>query len=139
MRFEIHAFPGGFSESFHQSLLQQHGIYVLRKGPIMPNNDITVLEMLGCIYEELDIDNIEKRFVDLVSDVFSFDRIALFFVKHKKEVLQGKLSKGFDPEIIKKIEIPIKEKSIFIKPLVTGIPVRKDLNDADPHISLLDT
>jgi hypothetical protein len=60
----------------------------------MQNNDLAVLEMLGCINEDLDIDKIEQNYIDLVSGVFSFDRVALFFVKHKKAVLQGKLSRA---------------------------------------------
>ena len=53
------------------------------------------------IYEDMDIDAIEERFIDLVVEIFSFDRVALFFVKHRKGMLQGKLCKGFEPETIR--------------------------------------
>jgi len=97
----------------------------------MQKNDLAVLEMLGCINEDLDIDQIEKKFIDLVSHVFSFDRVALFFVKHKKAVLQGKLSTGFDPGVIEQLVIPLQETSPIVKPLVTGLPLRSGVNDVD--------
>jgi len=105
----------------------------------MSDNTNAVLEMLGCIYEELDIDTIEKKFMDIVSEVLSFDRTALFFVKHKKEVLHGKLSKGFDSEVIKKLGIPLKGNSVFAKPLITGMPLRiqKNTPDTEKEINLL--
>lgn len=105
----------------------------------MSDNTNAVLEMLGCIYEELDIDTIEKKFMDIVSEVLSFDRTALFFVKHKKEVLHGKLSKGFDSEVIKKLRIPLKGNSVFAKPLITGMPLRiqKNTTDTEKEINLL--
>ncbi len=103
----------------------------------LESSDFTILEMLGCIYEDLDIDKIEEKFVDLVGQVFSFDRIALFFVKHKKEVLQGKLSRGFDPEVIRKMEIPIGKNSVLMAPLVSGIPLRNPLRDGDPYVEAL--
>lgn len=105
----------------------------------MSDNTNAVLEMLGCIYEELDIDTIEKKFMDIVSEVLSFDRTALFFVKHKKEVLHGKLSKGFDSEVIKKLGIPLKGNSVFAKPLITGMPLRiqKNTTDTEKEINLL--
>lgn len=104
----------------------------------MRNSDLAVLEMLGAIYEDLDIDKIEERFVEIVSEAFSFDRVALFFVKHKKEVLCGKLSRGFDPEEIKNVEIPIRGSSPFIEPLVTGMPCRNPLAADDHYIKRLD-
>lgn len=103
----------------------------------MRNYDPNVLEMLGCIHEDLDIDKIEEKFVDLVADVFSFDRIALLFVKHKKEVLQGKLSKGFDQDLIENLEIPLEENSVLIRPLITGIPMINCMNGSDRYISAL--
>ena len=90
--------------------------------------------MLGCIYEDLDIDKIEERFVELVHQVFSFDRVALFFVKHKKEVLYGKLSKGFDPEVIRGMEIPIRGKSILMDPLISGTPIHSPLMNEDDYV-----
>jgi len=103
----------------------------------MESSDITIIEMLGCIYEDLDIDMIEERFVELVNQVFAFDRVALFFVKHKKEVLHGKLAKGFDPGLIQGMEIPIHSKSVLMSPLITGIPMHNPLKNKDPYVDLL--
>lgn len=103
----------------------------------MKKNDLAVLEMLGGINEDLDIDQIEKKFIDLVSHAFSFDRVALFFVKHKKSVLQGKLSKGFAPGTIEQLEIPLQETSQLVKPLVNGMPMRSSTHDADSVITRL--
>nr|MBF0222447.1 diguanylate cyclase [Desulfobulbaceae bacterium] len=100
----------------------------------MPYDNLKVLEWLSLIYEDLDIDTVEHRFVDLVEDVFSFDRIALFFVKHHRGVLCGKLSKGFEEGVIKRLEIPISENFIFTSPLITGIPLWNQIADNDPFI-----
>ncbi len=94
----------------------------------MQSQDLSILEMFGWIYEDLDIDKIENKFVDLVSSVFGFDRVALFFVKHKKEMLAGKLSRGFDPEVVRNMEIPIRGDSEFVKPLITGSAFRSEGN-----------
>lgn len=99
--------------------------------------DYNILEMLGCINEDLDMDKIEEKFVGLVSEVFSFDRVALLYVKHKKEVLQGKLSKGFAPEVINNLEIPLRGNSVLIKPLITGIPTLNSLSGADEYTAAL--
>ncbi|HDL98142.1 MAG TPA: hypothetical protein ENH16_00960, partial [Desulfobacteraceae bacterium] len=66
----------------------------------MEDKELLLLDMLSLINEEMDIDAIEERFVNIVSEVFSFDRVGLFFVKHQKEILQGKLCKGFEPGTI---------------------------------------
>lgn len=102
----------------------------------MSFDNLKVLEMLSLIYEDLDIDTVERRFVELTSEIFSFDRIALFFVKHKKAVLQGKLSKGFDQDEIESLEIPLSEEYILTSPLITGVPVwNKNLaSDTYAHI-----
>ena len=63
----------------------------------MELNHFAIPEMLSLIYEEMDVDTIEERFVNLVAEIFSFDRVALLFVKHRRGVLQGKLCKGFTP------------------------------------------
>jgi len=89
----------------------------------MKFDDIAILEMLSLVYEDMDIDTIEGKFVDLVSEVFSFDRVGLFFAKHKKGVLQGKLCKGFEAGAISSLSIPIEDKYLFSRPLVTGFPV----------------
>lgn len=81
------------------------------------------MDMISLVYEEMDIDAIEERFVNIVSEIFSFDRVGLFFVKHRKEVLQGKICKGFEPGAISSIEIPVAEKYSLTRPLVTGYPL----------------
>jgi len=103
----------------------------------MQDHDLSILEMFGCLYEDLDIDKIEEKFVELVNSVFSFDRTALFFVKHKKEMLTGKLAKGFNREIVRTIEVPIKSDSLLVKPLITGIPLRHEGPAGDPYTELL--
>lgn len=99
--------------------------------------DLSLLDMLSLIYEDLDLDNVEERFVDLVAEVFSFDRIALFFVKHKKAVLQGKLAKRFDLAVIQAIEIPLDSESILVKPLASGFPELYDTVLDDQTAQLL--
>lgn len=89
----------------------------------MENKEILLMDMISLVYEDMDIDAIEERFVSLVSDIFSFDRIGLFFVKHRKEVLKGKICKGFEPGTISSIEIPVADQFSFTKPLVTGYPL----------------
>ncbi|MDA8091656.1 MAG: GGDEF domain-containing protein [Nitrospiraceae bacterium] len=103
----------------------------------MENTELTLLEMIGSVYEDLDTDKIEERFVELVNDMFHFDRVALFFLKHRKQVLQGKLSRGFPPGMIENTEIPIKNDSIIARPLITGIPVRISPDDPDQQVGLL--
>lgn len=90
---------------------------------MLENKEFLMLDMLSLVYEDMDLDTIEERFVDLVAEIFSFDRVALFFVKHRKGILQGKLSKGFDPQLISSLEIPVIEKHVFTRPLVTGFPL----------------
>ena len=97
----------------------------------MEDKELLILDMLSLVYEDMDIDAIEERFVDLVAEIFSFDRVGLFFVKHRKEILQGKLCKGFEPGTISSIEIPIAEKFSFTRPLVTGYPLWGDDIEAD--------
>ncbi len=89
----------------------------------MQSRNIALLEMLSLLYEDMDVDTIEDRFVSLVGDIFSFDRVGLFFVKHKKGVLQGKLCKGFAPGTISSLQIPIAQKNVFTMPLISGFPV----------------
>lgn len=100
----------------------------------MPYDNLKVLEWLSLIYEDLDIDTVERRFVNLIEDVFSFDRIALFYVKHQRGVLRGKLSKGFEDGVIERLEIPISENFIFTSPLITGVPLWNKIADNDPFV-----
>ena len=90
----------------------------------MEFNNLALLKMLSLLYEDLDLDTIEERFVSLVGEIFAFDRVGLFFVKHKRGILQGKLCKGFDPGAISSLQIPISEGNIFTRPLVSGLPCR---------------
>lgn len=101
-------------------------------------DNLKVLEMLSLIYEDLDIDTVERRFVELTSEIFNFDRTALFFVKHKKALLKGKLSKGFDPDEIESLEIPLSEEYILTSPLITGLPVWNENIISDSYVHILE-
>ncbi|MDH4318037.1 MAG: GGDEF domain-containing protein, partial [Desulfobulbaceae bacterium] len=98
------------------------------------DKEIALLEMLSLVYEEMDLDAIEERFVDLTADIFGFDRVGLFFVKHRKGILQGKLCKGFDPGLISSLEIPLTSENMLTRPLVTGFPVFPDETCRDPYL-----
>lgn len=98
---------------------------------------LKILEMLPLIYEDLDIDTIERRFFAMTAEIFAFDRLALFFVKHKKSLLQGKLSHGFAPDAIESLNIPLSADFIFTSPLITGVPVWNQIIDNDPYVKNL--
>jgi diguanylate cyclase (GGDEF)-like protein len=100
----------------------------------MPPDKLAVLDMLSFIYEDMDVDAIEEKFVDLTSKVFSLDKVGLFFLKHKAGVLQGKLCRGFTSGTINSLEIPIDERSVLTKPLVTGFPIWNEPTGDDPWI-----
>ena len=104
----------------------------------MENKEFFVLDMLSLIYEDMDIDAIEERFINSVSEIFSFDRVGLFFVKHRKGVLQGKLCRGFEPGSISSLEIPVSEEYLFTKPLVTGFPLWSTESETDPFVHKMD-
>jgi len=89
----------------------------------MLSNYLQVLESLNLIYEDLDLDKVEEKFIELVADAFSFDRCALLFVKHKKGELQGKLARGFSLETVSSISIPLNNDSVFTRPLINGAPL----------------
>jgi diguanylate cyclase (GGDEF)-like protein len=103
----------------------------------MDLNLFAVPEMLSLIYEEMDVDIIEERFVNLVAEIFSFDRVGLFFVKHRKGVLQGKLCKGFAPGSISSLEIPITSEFLLTRPLVSGFPCWEKSIESDPFLRAL--
>ena len=84
----------------------------------MPLNHLKVLEMLSLIYEDLDLDSIEHQFFRLTQEVFGFDRLALFFVKHPKGILQGKLQSGFPANSIEGMAIPVTDQHLFAAPLI---------------------
>lgn len=98
--------------------------------------EVALLEMLSLVYEEMDIDAIEERFVNLTAEIFGFDRVALFFVKHRKGMLQGKLCRGFSTGTISSLEIPVTADNLLTRPLVTGFPIFNKGNGAesDPYI-----
>ena len=89
----------------------------------MEDKEFLMLDMLSLIYEDMDVDAIEERFVNFVAEIFSFDRVGLFFVKHRKGILQGKLCRGFDQGAISSLEIPVQKKYLFTRPIVTGFPL----------------
>ncbi|NTV13413.1 MAG: GGDEF domain-containing protein [Desulfobulbaceae bacterium] len=97
----------------------------------------TILEMLSLVYEDLDVDTIEQRFVSLVAELFPFTRVGLFFVKHKKGLLQGKLCKGFAEGAISSIEVPIEGQYLLTKPLITGFPLWNEPSHDDPFLAEL--
>lgn len=97
----------------------------------------TILEMLSLVYEDLDVDTIEQRFVTLVAELFPFTRVGLFFVKHKKGLLQGKLCKGFNEGSISTIEVPIDGKYLLTRPLITGFPLWNEPGSNDPFLGSL--
>ena len=103
----------------------------------MPINNLKILEMLSLLYEDLDIELVERRFVHITSEIFEFDRIALLFVKHRKGCLQGKLSMGFEPGVIEDLQIPISDKSVLNSPLITGLPIWNEIADNDPLVETL--
>lgn len=109
-----------------------------RKHKMKPHDYTTLLEILSLIYEDMAVDGVEERFVELVNEVFSFDRLALFYVKHNRRVLHGKLSRGFAPNLIESMEVPLDEGCLLVKPLVSGFPVWPGEVEADdPHVKLL--
>lgn len=97
----------------------------------------TILEMLSLVYEDLDIDTVEQRFVTLVAELFPFTRVGLFFVKHKKGLLQGKLCKGFNEGSISTIEVPIDGQFLLTRPLITGFPLWNEPGSDDPFLGAL--
>ncbi len=99
----------------------------------MKTDYLAALEMLSLIYEEMDIDAIERKFVELVGDIFPVGRVGLFFVKHKRGVLQGKLCSGFDSGSINGLEIPVREEFILTRPLISGFPIWKESAHDDPY------
>ena len=99
------------------------------------SNEMSLLEMLSLVYEEMDVDVIEERFVNLTVAIFGFDRVGLLFVKHKKGVLQGKLCKGFDAGLISSLELPISTDCLLTKPLVTGFPIYNYEGEVDASIT----
>lgn len=96
----------------------------------MLSSHLSVLETLSVIYEDLDLDKVEDKFITLVKNSFNYDRLALFFVKHKKNVIQGKLEHGFSAEQqINELQIPLKGQTLFHQPLISGFPYWLDKDD----------
>jgi len=103
----------------------------------MDSKELLLLDMLALVYEDMDIDAVEERFVNIVAELFGFDRVGLFFVKHRKGILQGKLCTGFEPGIISSICMPVAAQNIFTRPLVTGLPVWNHSGAEDPFVKQL--
>lgn len=98
----------------------------------MPVDTLKILEMLPLIYEDLDTDTIERRFFDQIGQIFTFDRLALFFIKHHKGVLHGKLSHGFTPGEVEAINIPLPSDYIRINSRITANLAWNQIIDHDP-------
>ena len=96
---------------FYKSLTIHHG-------------SLHLIEMLGLVSDFLDPATVEEQFFRLVDELFSFDRVALFFVKHGKGMLQGKLSRGFAPHTPEKIEVSLGEGQPLAELLTSGLPYR---------------
>lgn len=103
----------------------------------MPFDTLKILEMLSLIQEDLDFDAIERRFFSMTREIFAFDRFALFFIKHRKELLQGKLSHGFPEGQIEALSIPLVDGHILTRPLISGAPVWNQAFDSDPTVQAL--
>lgn len=83
-----------------------------------------LIEMLGLVSDFLDPATVEEQFFRLVDELFAFDRVAFFFVKHGKGVLQGKLSRGFAPYPPEEIEVFLAEGQPLAEMLTSGLPYR---------------
>lgn len=103
----------------------------------MPFDTLKILEMLPLIHEDLDINMIEQRFFTMTREIFTFDRLALFYVKHHRGLLHGKLSHGFLPGEIESLNIPLSADYMFISPLITGLPSWNQIIDRDPYVKAL--
>jgi len=100
----------------------------------MKKDDIAVLDMLSFIYEDMDIDAIEEKFIEAVYRIFSFDRVGLFFLKHEKQLLQGKLCRGFPSGTISSLQISLHNDNLLTRPLITGFPLWNETPDIDPYL-----
>jgi diguanylate cyclase (GGDEF)-like protein len=103
----------------------------------MPVDTLKILEMLPLIYEDLDIDSIEQRFFEQIRKLFTFDRLALFFIKHHKGLLHGKLSYGFASGEVEALDIPLPEDYIRISPQITASLAWNQIIDRDPCVKSL--
>lgn len=100
----------------------------------MKKNDLAVLDMLSFIYEDMDIDAIEEKFIEAIYRIFSFDRVALFFLKHEKQLLQGKLCRGFPRGTICSIEVALHHDNLLTRPLFTGFPLWNETPETDQYL-----
>lgn len=106
-----------------------------KEGKNMQPDNLAILDMLCFIYEDMDTDAIEEKFIELTTKVFSFDRVGLFFLKHKKGILQGKLCRGFPLGTISSLEIPVDGMNLLTRPLVTGFPLWNEPVGDDPWVT----
>ncbi|MFA7383688.1 MAG: GGDEF domain-containing protein [Desulfurivibrionaceae bacterium] len=83
---------------------------------------LPLIEMLGMISDFLDPAVVEEQFFRLVDELFPFDRVAFFFVKHGKGVLQGKLSRGFAAHLPEEVEVSLAAGQPLAELLTSGLP-----------------
>jgi len=98
-----------------------------------------LIEMLGLVSDFLDPATVEEQFFRLVDELFSFDRVGLFFVKHGKGVLQGKLSRGFAPHLLEGIEVSLAEGEPLAELLTSGLAYRSATWDNQGKMGPLET
>jgi diguanylate cyclase (GGDEF)-like protein len=97
-----------------------------------------LIEMLGLVSDFLDPIAVENHFFRLVDELFPHDRVALFFVKHGKGVLQGKLSRGFAPHSPEEFEVSLAEGQPLAELLTSGLPYRSATGDYEGEMGSLE-
>ena len=94
--------------------------------PLPPRNHFAILEAFSLLYEDLDLQLVESKLIEFICFTFGFDRTAFFFVKHKKNVLQGKQGCGFEPGVIEDIQVELSSGASLAAPLLSGAPLRSE-------------
>jgi len=94
--------------------------------------------MLGLVSDFLDPATVEEQFFHLVDELFSFDRLAFFFVKHGKGVMQGKLSRGFAAHLPEELEIFLTEGQPLAEMLTCGLPYRSSSWESEAEMGSLE-
>jgi len=113
------------SAKFHKSLTIHPG-------------SLPLIEMLGMISDFLDPAIVEEQFFRLVDELFPFDRVAFFFVKHGKGVLQGKLSRGFAAPLPEEVEVPLAAGQPLAELLTSGLPYRSAAGKGEVEMGVLE-
>ena len=65
----------------------------------MESKEILLMDMISLVYEDMDIEAIEERFVDLVSEIFSFDSVGLFLSNIAKKSCKEKFTEDLNREL----------------------------------------